>query len=111
MLYIFPCKYNYRPDHCMYGEMCQTAKKDGVKIVHGCRGVYHNEKMPTFKAIYSSIKQYNFQENIKQHLLKVKKILLMFFKFNCVSFRSCKKDLKTPKQLIVVKIQIFSCKR
>ena len=68
-LYVYPCHWNFRPDHCMYGLNCEQAKKCGVSIVHGNRGVYHNEKQVVFKAIYKSIKDFEFGEDVKGHLL------------------------------------------
>ncbi|XP_039271486.2 glucoside xylosyltransferase 1-like isoform X1 [Styela clava] len=64
MLYVFSCEWNYRPDHCMYGQLCKIAKDTGVKVVHGCRRVYHNEKQPTFKAVYETIKSYKFGDEL-----------------------------------------------
>ena len=55
-LRVLPCQWNYRPDHCMYGSVCKTAETEGVFIVHGNRGYYHNDKQPAFKAIYQSIR-------------------------------------------------------
>ena len=55
-LYVFPCQWNYRPDHCMYGSNCREAEREGVSVLHGNRGVYHDEKQPTFKALYEAIR-------------------------------------------------------
>uniref|UniRef100_A0A3B3TUD8 UDP-D-xylose:beta-D-glucoside alpha-1,3-D-xylosyltransferase n=1 Tax=Poecilia latipinna TaxID=48699 RepID=A0A3B3TUD8_9TELE len=54
-LYIFPCQWNYRPDHCMYGSNCKGAEQEGVSILHGNRGVYHDDKQPAFKVVYDAI--------------------------------------------------------
>lgn len=56
-LFIFPCQWNYRPDHCMYGSNCRGAEKDGVSILHGNRGVYHDDKQPAFKVVYDAIRE------------------------------------------------------
>ncbi|XP_061629732.1 glucoside xylosyltransferase 1-like isoform X2 [Phyllopteryx taeniolatus] len=69
-LYVFPCQWNYRPDHCVYGLNCQQAEKDGVFILHGSRGVYHNEKQPAFRVVYEAIQQYPFGENMETSLLQ-----------------------------------------
>lgn len=52
-LFVLPCEYNYRPDHCMYGvKSCQTAD-DGIKIIHGNRGYFHKpENQPIFSQIF-----------------------------------------------------------
>ncbi|XP_054632896.1 glucoside xylosyltransferase 1-like isoform X2 [Dunckerocampus dactyliophorus] len=69
-LYVFPCQWNYRPDHCVYGSNCQQAEEEGVFILHGNRGVYHNEKQPAFRAVYEAIKQFSFGDNMESSLLQ-----------------------------------------
>ncbi|XP_063053568.1 glucoside xylosyltransferase 1-like isoform X2 [Engraulis encrasicolus] len=59
-LFVFPCQWNYRPDHCIYGSNCAAAEQHGVFVLHGNRGVYHNDKQPAFRAIYEAIQQYPF---------------------------------------------------
>lgn len=56
-LYMFPCQWNYRPDHCIYGSNCQQAEQEGVFILHGNRGVYHDDKQPAFQAVYEAIQK------------------------------------------------------
>ncbi|KAK1789745.1 hypothetical protein P4O66_015639 [Electrophorus voltai] len=59
-LFVFPCQWNYRPDHCIYGSNCAAAEHYGVYILHGNRGVYHDDKQPAFRAIYEAIQKYPF---------------------------------------------------
>ncbi|XP_023649677.1 glucoside xylosyltransferase 2 isoform X1 [Paramormyrops kingsleyae] len=68
-LYMFPCQWNYRPDHCMYGSNCKGAEEEGVSILHGNRGVYHDDKQPAFRAVYDAIHNYPFEDNLFQSLL------------------------------------------
>ena len=56
-LYVYPCHYNYRPDHCMYMSVCKSAEENGAYVVHGNRGSFHSDKQPAFHAIYTSIKE------------------------------------------------------
>lgn len=56
-LYVFPCQWNYRPDHCIYGSNCHQAEQEGVFILHGNRGVYHDDKQPAFRAVYEAIQK------------------------------------------------------
>lgn len=49
-LYILPCEFNYRPDHCMYVSLCSAPK--GIQIVHGNRGYFHKADQPIFSQIY-----------------------------------------------------------
>ncbi|XP_035886901.1 glucoside xylosyltransferase 2 isoform X3 [Phyllostomus discolor] len=67
-LYVFPCQWNYRPDHCMYGSNCKGAELEGVSVLHGNRGVYHDDKQPTFKALYEAIRDFPFQDNLFQSI-------------------------------------------
>lgn len=53
----FPCKWNYRPDHCIYGSNCASAEESGVYMLHGNRGVYHDYKQPAFRAVYEAIQK------------------------------------------------------
>lgn len=53
----FPCKWNYRPDHCIYGSNCASAEESGIYILHGNRGVYHDHKQPAFRAVYEAIRK------------------------------------------------------
>uniref|UniRef100_A0A1A8IW99 Glucoside xylosyltransferase 1 n=1 Tax=Nothobranchius kuhntae TaxID=321403 RepID=A0A1A8IW99_NOTKU len=65
----FPCKWNYRPDHCIYGSNCASAEEDGIYMLHGNRGVYHDHKQPAFKAVYEAIKQYPYGSDAVTSLL------------------------------------------
>ncbi|XP_016105363.1 glucoside xylosyltransferase 1 isoform X2 [Sinocyclocheilus grahami] len=56
-LLLIECHWNYRPDHCIYGSNCISAEQSGVYILHGNRGVYHDDKQPAFRAVYDAIKQ------------------------------------------------------
>ena len=55
-LYVYPCHWNFRPDHCMYGINCEPAIERGVSVLHGCRSTYHNDKQPAFKAVYEAFR-------------------------------------------------------
>ncbi|UJR34034.1 hypothetical protein I4U23_021447 [Adineta vaga] len=83
-MYEFTCDWNYRPDHCIYENNCAIAKDDGVKILHGCRSAFHNDKYEEFKAIYQVIHQWNFDSNLKSSLLsEIKTKLRTFSTTNC----------------------------
>ncbi|XP_074757640.1 glucoside xylosyltransferase 1 isoform X2 [Athene noctua] len=69
-LYVFPCQWNYRPDHCIYGSNCKEAEEEGIFILHGNRGVYHDDKQPTFRAVYEAIKNYSFGDDLVHSLLR-----------------------------------------
>ena len=55
-LFVFPCQWNYRPDHCIYGSNCLEAEEEGIFVLHGNRGVYHDDKQPAFRAVYEALR-------------------------------------------------------
>nr|XP_057944523.1 glucoside xylosyltransferase 2-like [Doryrhamphus excisus] len=67
-VFVLPCQWNYRPDHCMYGSNCKGAEEEGVSILHGNRGVYHDDKQPAFKVVYEAIRDFPFEDNMFQSL-------------------------------------------
>ncbi|XP_069620857.1 glucoside xylosyltransferase 1 isoform X3 [Ranitomeya imitator] len=67
-LYVFPCQWNYRPDHCIYGSNCNEAE-DGIFILHGNRGVYHDNKQPAFRAVYEALRNFSFGDDLIHSLL------------------------------------------
>uniref|UniRef100_A0A8D0H126 Glucoside xylosyltransferase 1 n=1 Tax=Sphenodon punctatus TaxID=8508 RepID=A0A8D0H126_SPHPU len=69
-LFVFPCQWNYRPDHCIYGSNCQEAEEEGIFILHGNRGVYHDDKQPAFRSVYKAIKNYLFGDDLGHSLLQ-----------------------------------------
>lgn len=40
----------------MYGSNCKGAEEEGVSILHGNRGVYHDDKQPAFKVVYDAVR-------------------------------------------------------
>lgn len=64
-LYVFPCQWNYRPDHCIYGSNCKEAEQSGVFVLHGNRGVFHDHKQPAFRAVYEAIQKVELVKNFK----------------------------------------------
>ena len=56
-LYVFPCGWNLRPEHCSYGLTCDSADTNGASIIHGSRRVYHTDEEPAFKAVYDGFLQ------------------------------------------------------
>lgn len=83
-LYQIDCEWNYRPDHCIYENNCQTATKNGVQILHGSRSAFHNEKYEEFKSIYRVIDQWNFDQNLHRTLVvPLKNSFKRFSTTNC----------------------------
>ncbi|XP_056641310.1 glucoside xylosyltransferase 1 isoform X2 [Diorhabda carinulata] len=63
-LYIYSCRFNYRPDHCMYTSVCKPAETEGVAVIHGSRGFFHSEKQPIFQAVYKSFEEFQLGGDI-----------------------------------------------
>lgn len=81
-LYVFPCQWNYRPDHCIYGSNCHEAEQEGVFILHGNRGVYHDDKQPAFRAVYDAIQKVeeaSTNQNQKTSLFSESLLIFLFF--------------------------------
>ena len=54
-LFLMPCEFNYRPDHCMF-LMCPA--KEGIKLIHGNRGYFHKEDNESiFILIYEAFRK------------------------------------------------------
>ncbi|RWS11456.1 Glucoside xylosyltransferase 1-like protein [Dinothrombium tinctorium] len=68
-LLVIPCEWNFRPDHCIYSEVCKTAKVGGAQLLHGNRDSFINDKLPVFKIIFNAIKEYEFNSEIRANLL------------------------------------------
>ena len=47
----------------MYGSNCKAADKEGIKILHGSRRVFHNEKQLAFRAVYDIVKEVCYKDN------------------------------------------------
>ena len=44
-MYIYPCEWNFRPDHCMYTSICKPAEERGISIVPGSLRFYDFEDL------------------------------------------------------------------
>ncbi|XP_046742097.1 glucoside xylosyltransferase 1 isoform X2 [Diprion similis] len=83
-LYIYPCRYNYRPDHCMYMSVCTEAEKDGALVLHGSRGTFHSQKQPPFKAVFRAMEEYQLNTDpVDNFLIPMKNYLNTDDKSNC----------------------------
>ena len=65
-LYLYPCEWNFRPDHCRYKNACPGAEKR-VYMVHGNRQLFHNNKeknLQVFNALYDAFDAYRFGDDL-----------------------------------------------
>lgn len=100
-LYIFPCQWNYRPDHCMYSSVCKTAEHNGIAIVHGNRGVFQNNKQLAFKAIYKIMAELKIGDDLSVNLLEpMKRSLTEASNTNCGKHLSTIFSFQFPSQLM-----------
>lgn len=52
------CEWNYRSDNCEFSDNCEA--KDGVKLMHGNREVFHKNFHPNatvFRTFYKVMRQ------------------------------------------------------
>ncbi|XP_008216745.1 glucoside xylosyltransferase 1 [Nasonia vitripennis] len=68
-LHVYDCRYNYRPDHCMYMSVCPGAEKKGALVLHGSRGTFHSQKQPPFKSVYTAMQEYQLNTDPYKNLL------------------------------------------
>ncbi|KAI4802827.1 hypothetical protein KUCAC02_006401 [Chaenocephalus aceratus] len=52
--------HEHDQDEGMFSSNCASAEEDGINILHGNRGVYHDHKQPAFRAVYEAIRKYPF---------------------------------------------------
>lgn len=71
-LYVFPCLFNYRPDHCMYMSVCNPQEPyEGVIVLHGNRGYFHSLKQPIFHTVYEAMANFDITSDPYQNFLAV----------------------------------------
>ncbi|XP_053675771.1 glucoside xylosyltransferase 1 isoform X2 [Anopheles nili] len=81
-LFVFPCYWNYRADHCMYMSVCEAP--DGVKIIHGNRGYFHSQAQPIFNLIYTAIEEYTFRTDVHSNFIRnIEESLVLPSNSNC----------------------------
>ncbi|OQR70613.1 hypothetical protein BIW11_11521 [Tropilaelaps mercedesae] len=69
-VYILPCEWNFRPDHCQYSSPCRGANRQGPGLLHGSRAVFTNSKQPAFRSVFKAFQQFTFRK--KSGKLKAK---------------------------------------
>lgn len=55
----------------MYTSVCKTAEVNGIAVVHGNRGVFHNSKQPAFKAVYKAMSEVCIMIRVLNNIIKV----------------------------------------
>ncbi|XP_033627891.1 glucoside xylosyltransferase 2-like [Asterias rubens] len=93
LVYVYPCEWNIRPDHCMYSLNCQRITTEGVAVIHGNRGVYHNDKQRPFRVIYEAFRDYPFGADLNSGLIQP---LRQRFLQQDVATMYCTKALQHP---------------
>ncbi|XP_025416077.1 glucoside xylosyltransferase 1 [Sipha flava] len=75
-VYVYPCRYNYRSDHCMYMSNCKSAEEYGVAVLHGSRSTFRTKKQPAFRALFNAMSQYQLGSDPVKYLLETAASLL-----------------------------------
>lgn len=75
----------------MYNSACKVAEKEGVIVMHGSRGIFHNDKHPTYRSVYKVIEDVCY---IYLHRIFIKVSLSMTGKmiYTVGSSYHCKKN-------------------
>ncbi|KAK3094402.1 hypothetical protein FSP39_001274 [Pinctada imbricata] len=56
-LYLVPCEWNYRDAHCIHGNVCEGAEKNGIHVLHGvCQRLVTPGKSPELFAVNNAFK-------------------------------------------------------
>ncbi|KAF5303466.1 hypothetical protein FQA39_LY09929 [Lamprigera yunnana] len=98
-LYVYSCRNNFRPDHCMYMSVCRDAEKKGVAVLHGSRGFFHSGKQPVFQSIYRAFEEFQLGDNIYHNFYQPLEMYLeLTTETNCGHIKDA--YLKNLKQFI-----------
>ncbi|XP_014372030.2 glucoside xylosyltransferase 1 [Papilio machaon] len=82
-VHLLSCRYNYRSDQCTYGDACADATEHGIYVLHGSRGIFHNDKQPAFQAIYRAVSEYDLRMDPSEVTKNMHKYLKEASESNC----------------------------
>ena len=71
-LYVYPCEWNFRPDHCRYKNACPGAF-NRIYMLHGNRQLFHKKDqrgMDGFITIYNTLEKHREGEDIHTSILE-----------------------------------------
>ena len=64
------CRWNYVTDHCSTGQLCRSADKLGVALLHGSRQTFLIEDIePAFHIVYSVFRNYKLNSDLTENLI------------------------------------------
>ncbi|XP_065649424.1 glucoside xylosyltransferase 2 [Hydra vulgaris] len=67
-VYLLSCSWNYRPDHCLYGNVCLDAFFNGVSLLHGSRDTFLKQHIQhEFFVVFESFKKFRITQGDFQH--------------------------------------------
>ncbi|GFO27022.1 glucoside xylosyltransferase 1, partial [Plakobranchus ocellatus] len=69
-MYLMPCKWNYRNDHCRYSSNCVSAEESGVSVLHGSRRTFESGKEPVLQIIHRAFSKYQLGDDMEFHFLE-----------------------------------------
>lgn len=81
-LYIYPCEWNFRPDHCRVKNACPGAF-NRIYMLHGNRQLFHKKNqqgMEGFITIYNTLEKHIQGNNIRESVLEPLRRLLPQYK-------------------------------
>ncbi|XP_033125689.1 glucoside xylosyltransferase 2-like [Anneissia japonica] len=69
-VFIFPCEWNFRPNHCIWFKSCFRTNIQGVSIIHGSHKVFHSDKNWPFRIVYEAFLKYKLGLTPETHLVQ-----------------------------------------
>merc|ERR1719454_1049785 len=66
------CHWNFKTNFCTDDDnVCRSAEDDGPGAVHGITSAFFGNAHPTFKALYETVKAYEWDKNMEDSLVGV----------------------------------------
>lgn len=91
-LFSTSCTINFRPDHCIYSSTCKVIndQSETIKLIHGNRDAFFNDKCPEFKAIFQTFQEFQFGQHSSHDLIQmlINKLRTLTEKSKCYQIAS-----------------------
>ena len=69
-LYLLPCTWNYRPEFCMHGNVCEIASLKGISALHGSREVFKKKNhQPEFYIVHEAYRKFSFGDDFQEKVV------------------------------------------
>uniref|UniRef100_A0A0P5MIN9 UDP-D-xylose:beta-D-glucoside alpha-1,3-D-xylosyltransferase n=1 Tax=Daphnia magna TaxID=35525 RepID=A0A0P5MIN9_9CRUS len=95
-LYVYPCHHSYISGQCSVTSLCKEAEQQEIYILHGNTEAFLNDHLPALKAIYTSMQQHSFGDNLQMLFVNMKENLMK------TPTSSCRKVMSSILKLLMV---------